>query len=114
MFLFHPEQYEGKIEYKCYFNLKSRQRLDKYITQLNYRINEGEGEAIYIIGITDNGQVVGLNSQILSENIRILSYMCRKLDSQITLIIHGINQNKRFLICKIKSKNYHPNILILV
>ena len=40
MALFSEEDYYGNIEYKLFFNIKNRCRLDKYITQ-PLEINEG-------------------------------------------------------------------------
>ena len=111
MYLFAQENDEGNIEYKCIFNIKSKDRLDRYITQLNYRINEGQGEAIYLIGVSDLGQVIGLSDEIIEFNIDIITYMSKKLKSSISLIIRGQHKGNKFLIIKIKSDNYQFNLL---
>lgn len=50
-----PEPQFGNIEYKLKLISPSKQRLDHLVTQLKWRLNEGAGEAIYEIGVTDSG-----------------------------------------------------------
>lgn len=52
-----PEPQFGNIEYKLKLINPSKQRLDHLITQLKWRLNEGNGEAIYEIGVTDSGEL---------------------------------------------------------
>lgn len=52
-----PEPQFGNIEYKLKLINPSKQRLDHLVTQLKWRLNEGNGEAIYEIGVTDSGRV---------------------------------------------------------
>ena len=117
------EKYYGNIEYKRYFNISknskffikdleydlknyNKTRLDKYTTQLNFRINEGEGSCIYVIGVNDSGSIYGLNDMEIEFNIRVLNYMCLLLKCNITLIIKCRFKEKKFIICKVKSRNY--------
>lgn len=51
-----PEPQFGNIEYKLKLISPSKQRLDHLVTQLKWRLNEGKGEAIYEIGVTDSGE----------------------------------------------------------
>jgi hypothetical protein len=51
-----PEPQFGNIEYKLKLISPSKQRLDHLVTQLKWRLNEGNGEAIYEIGVTDSGE----------------------------------------------------------
>ena len=62
-----PKEVEiGNREYKLsldYSNFKQKtleKNLNKKATQMNYRINEGGGKAIYFIGVKDNGDVDGI------------------------------------------------------
>lgn len=110
MALFSEEDYYGNIEYKLFFNIKNRCRLDKYITQLNFRINEGNGNAIYLIGVSDNGHVIGLNDIQLKHNIDIINYMSSKINSKVSLILNCTHKNNKFLMVKIVS-NKHNSIL---
>tara|TARA_B100001027_G_C16002941_1_gene213458 strand:- start:9 stop:347 length:339 start_codon:yes stop_codon:yes gene_type:complete len=112
MSIFHQEDYYGKIEYKRYFNEKDQERLDKYATQLNFRINEGHGEAIYLIGVNDDGSIYGLNDYELKRNINTLSNITKLLNLFISLIIWCNYKEKKFLICKVKSINFDENLIL--
>jgi len=108
MALFSQENYYGNVEYKLLFNVRTKFRLDKYITQLNYRINEGNGYAIYIIGITDEGYVVGLDDSTLKYNLELIHFMSNKINSKVSIVLNCKYENKDFFIVKIVSENYQP------
>lgn len=50
-----PEPEFGNVEYKLKLISPSKLRLNHLVTQLKWRLNEGNGEAIYEIGVTDSG-----------------------------------------------------------
>jgi GTPase len=50
-----PEIEEGNIEYKRYLSELSNERLEQYVSQMIWRVKEGLGEAIYYLGVEDNG-----------------------------------------------------------
>ena len=56
--MFEPETEEGNIEYKRHLlNIDSDKRW-RIIKQMRWRLDEGNGEAIYVIGVEDNGDVI--------------------------------------------------------
>lgn len=54
------EKNEGYIEYKWKLINIERHKLIKLITQMNYRLNEGNGKCIYFIGFSDKGNANGI------------------------------------------------------
>ena len=50
-----PEIEEGNIEYKRYLSELSNERLEQYVSQMIWRVREGLGEAVYYLGVEDNG-----------------------------------------------------------
>jgi GTPase len=50
-----PEVEEGNIEYKRYLSDLTKQRLEEYVSQMIWRVREGDGEAIYYLGVEDDG-----------------------------------------------------------
>ncbi|OAF67725.1 hypothetical protein A3Q56_04541, partial [Intoshia linei] len=58
---FDPEPSLGNVEYKRKLTNIGDERLKHLITQMNWRIGEGNGKAIYMIGIDDDGSIVGLD-----------------------------------------------------
>ena len=106
MRIFNNEDYYGNIEYKRYFNQKDKHRCEKYITQLNFRVNEGGGKAIYLIGVNDDGSIYGLSDTDISINIRYLEVMCIQLDFSIKIIMRCSFNKKKFIIARIYSNNF--------
>ena len=70
-------------------------KLQKRSTQLLYRLNEGEGRAIYLIGVNDNGISIGCNLQDLFISIKSIIRMSNIVKSEITkiTIYHSENGN---------------------
>ena len=102
-----PEVEYGNKEYKLKIINKENDRLEKLASQLKWRLNEGNGEALYYIGVNDDGSVVGLNSDELKETIMNIKKMCEKINSKI-ISTQKINKyyllKIRFIENKIKSK----------
>ena len=48
-----PEVENGNKEYKLKIINKENDRLEKLASQLKWRLNEGNGEALYYIGVND-------------------------------------------------------------
>ncbi|MEM0220151.1 MAG: elongation factor 1-alpha, partial [Thermoproteota archaeon] len=66
----HNENYElpkeienGNIEYKLKVVINDSERLEELATQLNYRLNEGGGEAFYELGVSNEGELIGLSEE---------------------------------------------------
>jgi len=66
------EKEEGNVEYKLLVAASDEKRLQQLATQLNYRLNEGRGEAFYELGVSDDGETVGLTDEEAEESLRIL------------------------------------------
>jgi GTPase len=50
-----PEIEEGNIEYKRYLINLDTNRLEQLSTQMKWRLAEGNNEAIYYLGVDDDG-----------------------------------------------------------
>ena len=57
---FHAENFEGNIEYKLSLFNPNENRIENLAKQMKFRIKEGSGEALYRIGVEDNGRPIGL------------------------------------------------------
>jgi len=55
-----PENDEGNKEYKLKLTQDTQERINQWTSQMRYRVDEGGGEAIYVLGITDEGGLVGM------------------------------------------------------
>ncbi|KAM7394810.1 hypothetical protein PAMP_021590 [Pampus punctatissimus] len=81
-----PEAEEGNIEYKLKLVNPTQYRFEHLATQLKWRLQEGRGEAVYQIGVEDNGLLVGLTEADMKASLRTLKRMAEKVGADITLL----------------------------
>ena len=119
--MFSPENEDGNIEYKrhlCSEELKSFNngyniRFQQLITQLKYRLDEGNGIAIYYIGVNDDGSIYKLSNNERSTSLLVLKKMVIHLEAKIESTIF----NKNYIKITIKDKwksNIFPEKRILL
>lgn len=58
-------EYKLSLDYSQFDKKKSQTLLTKKASQMLYRINEGDGKALYIIGVRDNGYNIGISIKSL-------------------------------------------------
>jgi len=103
------EKDDGNIEYKRELLNLDDETITRRITQMKYRIYEGSGEALYFIGVTDNGILVGLNEEEYKQSITNLELIASKIDCTILKISESNNKNQyigEFLIRENDNNNY--------
>ena len=71
----------------------SPSRLEHLVTQMKWRLQEGDGEAIYEIGVEDNGVFVGLTREELDSSLNTLNVMASKLGAHTTLLRRHVVEN---------------------
>ncbi|NHJ49193.1 MAG: elongation factor 1-alpha [Asgard group archaeon] len=76
----------GNIEYKLKLIDPTATRFEHLVTQMKFRLQEGQGEAIYEIGIEDNGYPKGLSEEELEMSIETLRKMAKKLNADISVL----------------------------
>ncbi|KAI7805413.1 GTP-binding protein 2 [Triplophysa rosa] len=81
-----PEVEEGNIEYKLKLINPTEYRFEHLATQMKWRLQEGRGEAVYQIGVEDNGLLVGLSDQDMKASLRTLRRMAEKVGADITVL----------------------------
>ncbi|CAF3917563.1 unnamed protein product [Rotaria sordida] len=69
-----PEIEQGNIEYKLKLVDPSPERLEHLITQMHWRLEEGQGEAFYEIGVEDCGTLKGVNTEELEASLATRSH----------------------------------------
>tara|TARA_B100000963_G_scaffold113773_1_gene99026 strand:+ start:3665 stop:4036 length:372 start_codon:yes stop_codon:yes gene_type:complete len=109
------EQYYGNVEYKLKFEYMNDLKIKKYATQMKFRIIEGNGEAVYLIGVQDNGQIIGLPKSEVEYSIDILKKMAQEIDSCIKQVIkiNVENSDKKILMVTIKAEFNIEDIFVL-
>ena len=78
-----PEDPFGNKEYKLKILKDERTNIVKKATQMLFRLYEGTGKAIYIIGIEDSGTAIGISHYELSKSITNLSLIAGELEAQL-------------------------------
>jgi GTPase len=86
MLKYPPEEEFGNIEYKLTLVNKSADRIVSLASQMRMRIDEGCGEAIYVIGVTDDGEIMGVNDEDFTESFNNLSIVADKNDYSMTML----------------------------
>lgn len=81
-----PEVEEGNIEYKLKLVNTSKERLEQLSTQLKWRLAEGSGQAMYEIGVSDKGVLVGLNEEEMDESMKSLKIMGEAVNADMFLV----------------------------
>uniref|UniRef100_A0AAY4DEG3 Tr-type G domain-containing protein n=1 Tax=Denticeps clupeoides TaxID=299321 RepID=A0AAY4DEG3_9TELE len=77
---------EGNIEYKLKLVNPTQYRFEHLATQMKWRLQEGRGEAVYQIGVEDNGLLVGLSEEDMRTSLRTLHRMAEKVGADITVL----------------------------
>ena len=101
-----PEYDDGRIEYKLNLDNMSSFKFQKYISQMRYRLQEGNGTAIYVIGVLDSGIIYGLNRLQILTAIRVFKKMSKKNSANIKIILNCTYKNRHFIIIKAYSFKY--------
>ena len=78
-----PEDPFGNKEYKLKILRGERNNIVKKATQMLFRLYEGTGKAIYIIGIDDSGIATGINRMELNQSIKNLTLIADELKAQL-------------------------------
>jgi len=78
-----PESEEGNVEYKL---VLGEGDLDKLGGQLKRRLLEGGGEAIYVIGVSNDGRPLGLPDDELFKSLEVLREVAKRVGASLHLL----------------------------
>ena len=65
-----PENDYGNREYKLKLINKNSERIEELVSQMRFRINEGEGECFYNLGVNDKGKLIGITDEEFDETLK--------------------------------------------
>eukprot|EP00029_Vermamoeba_vermiformis_P003650 TRINITY_DN1418_c0_g1_i1.p1 TRINITY_DN1418_c0_g1~~TRINITY_DN1418_c0_g1_i1.p1 ORF type:complete len:688 (-),score=173.48 TRINITY_DN1418_c0_g1_i1:161-2224(-) len=77
---------EGNVEYKLKLVDPTPERFEGLVSQLKWRLGEGQGEALYEIGVEDSGFPKGLCDSDLEKSINTLERMAKQLNCECSLV----------------------------
>eukprot|EP01065_Artemidia_motanka_P012444 TRINITY_DN1683_c2_g4_i1.p1 TRINITY_DN1683_c2_g4~~TRINITY_DN1683_c2_g4_i1.p1 ORF type:complete len:668 (+),score=232.48 TRINITY_DN1683_c2_g4_i1:99-2006(+) len=84
------EDDEGAVEYKWKLVGVSDARFEHLVTQMKYRVTEGQGECLYEIGVDNSGLPKGLAEDEYSESIRTVERMAATLKCDVSVVCEKI------------------------
>ncbi|KAE8224240.1 hypothetical protein CF326_g8069 [Tilletia indica] len=73
----------GNIEYKLKLLPPTRDRFNRLVTQLKWRLLQGGGMAIYEVGVLDDGALVGLSRREMRASLDTLEAMASHLGARV-------------------------------
>ncbi|WP_299233958.1 GTPBP1 family GTP-binding protein [Natronomonas sp.] len=80
------EREGGSIEFKERLTRETHLtegRLESLVAQLRHRILSGDGEATYVVGVTDDGGIAGISPAAFSESMDVLSLVADEAGAHI-------------------------------
>src|SRR6056297_2243396 len=80
------EQEGGSVEFKERLTKDlhlSEGRMESLAAQLRHRVLSGDGEATYVVGVTDDGGIAGIPSAQFSESMDVLSLLAEEAGAHI-------------------------------
>ncbi|KAA9398399.1 GTP-binding protein [Haloarcula sp. CBA1130] len=94
------EREGGSVEFKERLseNLHlSEGRLESLTAQLRHRVLSGDGEATYVVGVTDDGGLAGISPAEFSESMDVLSLLAEEAGAHIEEVktwgVDGVSEN---------------------
>ncbi|MFW5957162.1 MAG: GTPBP1 family GTP-binding protein [Natronomonas sp.] len=82
----HGEREGGNVEFKERLTRSvhlSDGRFESLVAQLRHRILSGDGEATYVVGVTDGGGIAGIHPDAFSESMDVLSLIAEEAGAHI-------------------------------
>ena len=95
--LYNEELDYGNTEYKLKLTNVDRNKLQKRITQMKFRLHEGNGECHYLIGVEDNGNPIGINEVEMKESIETIEKMVENCKNTKITNIDYLKGQKGFI-----------------
>lgn len=94
-------------------NIKNISKLNKRASQLRFRLGEGCGKALYMIGVSDNGRTDGIDMEAIYTSIHYLEKMVAIINAEIKhiRIYKGKCEGKYICSSRIDIPNYVQNQL---
>lgn len=103
--MLYAENDDGNIEYKRYLKINQNdERFEELKTQLIWRVNEGNGEAIYYLGVNDNGSFYKLTNQEKIDTVKTMKNLVKAANLKIIKIQKIYVENDYYLRVLIREK----------
>lgn len=104
-----PENEYGNVEYKLRLTNPTPERIERLVTQLKWRIREGQGEAIIFLGVKDDGCFVGLTPEEIKLSLQTLERMSAKIGANMTIVREKIVEPEQIDVVSVEVKATNKN-----
>jgi GTPase len=93
----NPENDYGNVEYKLILKDDDEMKLQNLATQMRYRCNQSEnGECIYNLGVSDDGEFIGLTDEEYKKTLDILKKVADKNNYSVQILTTtDVKENKK-------------------
>lgn len=114
------EKEDGNVEYKLKILCKDNKRKEELISQMAYRLNEGGGECLYILGISDHGEPLGISKEDYKQSLDNIEHFAQQNDALIINISeknleHNNHKNCIYeILIREQLENKHIDIKVAV
>ena len=98
------------MEYKWKLVDPEPERFAHLVTQMKFRLIEGQGEAFYEIGIEDSGFPKGLSEEDLQKSLETLRRMAAELSADITILCEKDGEEGK--VCEVLVRKLHDGTYI--
>ena len=115
-----PEIEDGNIEYKRYLINLDTNRLEQLSTQMKWRLAEGNNEAIYYLGVDDNGSPYNLLDDEIKETLNNFTILLKKnnahiINFEVINTENQINPTISYIKITIRTKTFiYPEVRIVL
>ncbi len=106
------ENNEGNVEYKLKLTAPTTRRFEELATQLKFRLDEKGGEAFYVLGVSDEGEPIGLAEAELEESLENLKRVAEEIGARCTLLREANGRKGR--IVEVLIRRYRENLPVTV
>lgn len=93
------EDDEGSVEYKWKLVGITPDRFEHLLSQMKFRVTEGQGECIYEVGVADDGLPKGLAESDFLETLATLRRMADRLQCDLSVVYEKVVQESPLLKC---------------
>ena len=108
-----PELDDGNREYKLKLVENTQHRIDQWTSQMRFRMEEGGGECIYNLGVSDSGGLIGITEEEYKTSMEILNQVIKANNYAATIVSEKavadtdpIRKVYEFLIREVNTKKY--------
>eukprot|EP01061_Rhynchopus_euleeides_P039830 TRINITY_DN6830_c0_g1_i1.p1 TRINITY_DN6830_c0_g1~~TRINITY_DN6830_c0_g1_i1.p1 ORF type:complete len:654 (+),score=273.43 TRINITY_DN6830_c0_g1_i1:283-2244(+) len=93
------EDDEGFVEYKWKLVGVTEKRFEHLVTQMKYRVAEGQGECLYEVGVADDGLPRGLSTEEYEESVGTIKRMAATLSCEVCIVCEKVVSRQPLLRC---------------